>query len=121
MGGFCATVVTAGETQTLGKMPEGPPPIQEHKIALAPFYRLRSNGSKTWMERILVTFTVAAPKDRLHRDIDNPTFRKIFYELLLSGEPEATIRAQAVDHLQKQVGMKVDPAVEISRSFLIVR
>ena len=95
--------------------------MQEHQIALAPFYRLQSYGSKAWIERILVTFTMAAPKNCLKYDFNDPTFRKMFFELLQSGEPEATIQAQAVAHLKRQVGMQIAPAVQISRSVLIVR
>lgn len=115
------TAAVPGQSQTLGEMSEGLPPMQEHKIALDPFYRLQSNGSRVWMERILVTFTIEAPKNFLSQDFNNPVFRKMFYELLQSGEPEAIIQAQAVDRLKQQVGSKIDPAVQISRSVLIVR
>jgi len=102
-------------------LPEGQPPMQEHKLALDPFYRLQSNGSRVWMERILVIFTLTAPQNNLQHDVNKPTFRKMVYELLQSGEPEATIQAQAVDRLKRQVGTEIDPAVQISRSVLIVR
>lgn len=109
------------EKQAPKEMPEGHPPLQEQRITLAPFYCLQSNSSRVWMERILVTFTLAEPKKCLQHDLDNPTFRKLFYELLQSGEPEAIIQAQALDQVKRQVGIKVDPLVQISRSVLIVR
>lgn len=114
-------VAVKGESQAPGETPGGSPPMQEHKIALAPFYRLQSNGSNVWVERTLVTLNITAPRNCLQQDFDNPTFRKMFYELLQSGEPEATIQAQAVNHVKRQGGMKDDPAVQISRSILIVR
>jgi hypothetical protein len=109
------------ESQTPGETAAGPSPIQEHHIALPPFYYLQSNGSQVWVERILVTFTMAAPQNGFKHDLDSPTFRKLFYELLQSGESDATIQAQAVTHLKGQGEMQVDPAVQISRSVLIVR
>ena len=73
------------------------------------------------MERILVTFSLAAPATSLKHDFDNPTFRKKLYELLRSGEPEATIQTEAVSHLQRQVGEEIDSMVQVSPSVLIVR
>ena len=109
------------EAQSQGAIHDKTPPIQEQKIALPPFFRLQSNGSKVWVERILVTFTMALPKNHLEYDFDNPTFRNMFYDLFQLGELETNIQAQAVAELKRQVGMNVKPAVEISRSVLIMR
>ena len=114
-------VAAKEEAQSQSKIHYGTPPIQEQKIALNPFFRLQSNGSKVWVERILVTFTMASPKNHLEYDFDSPTFRKMFYDLFQSGELETNIQAQAVAELKRQVGMNVKPAVEISRSVLIMR
>jgi len=113
--------VANGESRVAEEMPEGPPLIPERRVALAPFYLLQSKGSKVWMERILVNFSLAAPANRLKHDLDNPTFRKKLYELLRSGEPEATIQTEAVAHLRRQVGEEIDPTVQVNRSVLIVR
>lgn len=114
-------VAAKEEAQSQSNIHYGTPPIQEQKIALNPFFRLQSNGSKVWVERILVTFTMALPKNHLEYDFDSPTFRKMFYDLFQSGELETNIQAQAVAELKRQVGMNVKPAVEISRSVLIMR
>lgn len=114
------TAIPEGESRVSMEMPEGPPPIPERRIALAPFYLFQSKGSKVWMERILVNFSLAAPANRLKHDFDNPTFRKKLYELLRSGEPEAAIQTESLAHLQRQVGEEIEPTVQVSRSVLIV-
>jgi hypothetical protein len=97
------------------------PPIQEQKIVLYPFFRLQKKGSKAWVERILVTFRMAVPKDSLTYDFNNPSFRKMLYDLLQSGEPETTIQAQAVASLNRQLEKNIDATAQISRSVIIVR
>jgi len=122
---FICSVVFAsrldGPTRAFAETPDGPASIQEQKITVSPFFCLQSNGSKVWVERILVTFMVSASQNRLPDNLDNPTMRKMIYELLQSGEPPDTIQTQAVAHVQRQTGMKVSPTVQISRSVLIVR
>jgi hypothetical protein len=98
----------------------GMPPIYEQKIILHPFFRLQKKDSKAWIERILVTFLMSAPKDSLTYDFNNPTFRKILYDLLQSGEPENNIKAQAVAMLNRQLEKKIDATAQISRSVIIV-
>ncbi|MEJ2069966.1 MAG: hypothetical protein P8X65_12240 [Syntrophobacterales bacterium] len=115
------TTAVSSATGALAEIPDGPPLIQEQKITISPFFRLHSNGSKVWVERLLVTFMVAAPKNCLPDNLDNPTLRKTIYDLLQSGETAATIQTQAVTHVQRQTGMKLRPTVQISRSVLIVR
>jgi hypothetical protein len=110
-----------GATRAQAEVPDGPPRRQEQKIALTPFFRLRSNGSRVWVERILVTFLVAAPRNCLPKNFDNPTLRKMINDLIQSGEPAATIQTKAVAQVQRQTEMKVQPTVQISRSVLIVR
>jgi hypothetical protein len=102
------------------EIPQGTPPIQEQKIVLHPFFRLQKKDSKAWVERILVTFLIAVPKDSLTYDFNNPTFRKILYDLLQSGEPEDTIQAQAVATLNHQLEKNIDATAQISRSVSIV-
>ena len=117
--GFSSNLDAA--TRAHAEIPDGPALIQEQKINVSPFFRLQSNGSKVWVERILVTFMVAAPQNVLPDSFNNPTLRKMIYDLLQSGEPAATIQTQAGAHVQRQTGMKVRPSVQISRSVLIVR
>ena len=99
---------------------ESIPPIYEQKIILHPFFRLQKKDSKAWIERILVTFLMAVPKDSLTYDFNNPNFRKVLYDLLQSGEPEANIQAQAVATLNRQLEKKIDATAQISRSVIIV-
>ena len=99
---------------------ESIPPIYEQKIILHPFFRLQKKDSKAWIERILVTFLMAVPKDSLTYDFNNPNFRKVLYDLLQSGEPEASIQAQAVATLNRQLEKKIDGTAQISRSVIIV-
>ena len=108
-------------TRVPAEIPDGPALIQEQEITVSPFFRLQSNGSRVWVERILVTFMVAAPKNVLLDSFTNPTLRKMIYDLLQSDETAATIQTQAVAQVQRQTGMKVRPTVQISRSVLIVR
>jgi hypothetical protein len=100
---------------------EGAPPIQEQKIILHPFFRLQKKGSKAWVERILVTFLMVIPQDSLKYDFNNPTFRKILYDLLQSGEPETAVQAQAVATLNRQLEKNIEATAQISRSVIIVR
>jgi hypothetical protein len=102
------------------KIQGGQPPIEEQKIVLHPFFRLQKKDSKAWVERILVTFLTAVPKDSLTYDFNNPTFRKILYDLLQSEESEANIQAQAVATLNRQLDKKIDATAQISRSVIIV-
>jgi hypothetical protein len=112
----------ASETvQSQKEIPEGTPPIQEQKIVLHPFFRLQKKGSRAWVERIFVTFLMAVPKDSLTYDFNNPTFRRMLYDLLQSGEPETTIQAKAVAGLNHQLEMNIDATAQISRSVIIVR
>lgn len=94
---------------------------QAHKFVLPPFYQLQRKDSKIWMERILVTFLTAMPKDGLNDDLNNVNFRKMVYELLQSGAPAPTIQSQAVAGLSRQLGRAVEATVQISRSVIIVR
>jgi hypothetical protein len=110
-----------GATRAQTEIPDGPPRRQEQEIALTPFFRLRSSGSRVWVERILVTFLVTAPSNCLPKNFDNPTLRKTIYDLLQSGEPAATMQTKAVAQVQRQTEMKIPPSVQISRSVLIVR
>ena len=113
--------VTANDAIPAAEIPDGSAPVQEQKLVISPFFRLQSNGSKVWVERILVTFMVAAPKNCLPDNLDNPALRKMIYDLLQLGELETTIQTQALAHVQRQTGMNVRPTVKISRSVLIVR
>jgi hypothetical protein len=113
-----------GATETVQgqqKIADGIPPIQEQRIVLYPFFRLQKKDSKAWVERILVTFLVAVPKDSLTYDFNNPNFRKMLYDLLQSGEPETIIQAQAVASLNRQLGKNIDATAQISRAVIIVR
>ena len=103
------------------EIPEGTTPIQEQKIILHPFFRLQKKESKAWVERILVTFLMVIPKDSLKYDFNNPTFRKILYDLLQSEEPETAIQAQAVTTLNRQLEKNIEATAQISRSVIIVR
>jgi hypothetical protein len=103
------------------KITEGTPPIQEQMVVLYPFFRLQKKGDKVWVERILVTFLMTVPKDSLAYDFNNPSFRKMLYDLLQSGEPETTIQAQAVASLHRQLEKNIDATAHISRSVIIVR
>ncbi len=111
-----APAAVEGQKET----PQTTPPIQEQKIVLHPFFQLRKKDSKAWVERILVTFLMAVPKDSLTYDFNNPTFRKILYDLLQSEEAEDTIQAQAVATLNSQLEKNIDATAEISRSVIIV-
>jgi len=99
---------------------ESVPPIYEQKIILHPFFRLQKKDSKAWIERILVTFLMTVPKGSLSYDFNNPNFRKILYDLLQSGEPEADIQTQAVATLNRHLEKKIDATAQISRSVIIV-
>lgn len=107
--------------QDQGETLAGSPPIQEQKIVLPPFFRLQRKDSTAWVERIIVTFTMALPQDSLKHDLNSPTFRKLVYDLLLSGESEPDIQARALAGLERQLGIDVDAAVQVTRSVMIVR
>lgn len=114
-------MIASGATRAQVEVPDVSHLIQEHKITLSPFYLIQRNGSNVWVERILVTFTAALQNNSLKYDFDNPTFRKVFYNLMQSGESETIIQAQSVAELKRQIGMNVDPNVQISRSVLVMR
>ena len=107
--------------QAQQQITEGSPPIQEQQVVLYPFFRLQKKGSKAWVERILVSFRLAVPQDSLTFDFNNPSFRKILYDLLQSGESETTIQARAVASLNRQLDKHIDAIAQISRSVIIVR
>jgi hypothetical protein len=97
------------------------PPEQAQKFILPPFYQLQRKDSKVWIERIIVTFLMAMPKDGLKDDLNNANFRKMVYELLQSGAPATAIQSQAVAGLSRQLGKTVEGTVQVSRSVIIVR
>jgi hypothetical protein len=115
------TLAPRGAVQVTGETLAGTPPIQEQVVVLDPFFLIRKKGAKVWVERILVTIALAMPKNTFNHDLNSPAFRKIFYELLQSGEPETAIQAQAVAGVHRQMGMAVDARVHLSRDILIVR
>uniref|UniRef100_A0A7C3UX52 Uncharacterized protein n=1 Tax=Desulfobacca acetoxidans TaxID=60893 RepID=A0A7C3UX52_9BACT len=86
-----------------------------------PFFQLRSKDSKFWIERIIVTFLTASPKEALKDALNGPAFRMKIYDLLQSEEPEPVIRDQILAGLGQQLGMRTKTTVEISRSIMIVR
>jgi hypothetical protein len=95
-----------------------PPPLEEHRVDLAPFFLLQQKGPYVWLERVIVRFMMAAPKDAL-KDMHSPKFRKIIYELLHSGKPAALVQEQAVAGLNRQLNMNLEATVQVSRSVII--
>ena len=94
---------------------------KEKKIVLPPFFQPQKKDSRMWVERIIITFLMAMPKDLLKYDFNNPTFRKMLYDMLLSEEPDTAIKSQVLSSLNKQLGINVDATIQISRSTIIVR
>ena len=128
LGAFGAFSVSANatprvpeSTQGQEEIAHGVPSNQEQKIVLSPFFRLQKRDSNVWIERILVTFLMARPLDGLKYDLNNPAFRKAIYDLLQSEELGRAIESQAMNALNRQLGMNVDATVQISRSVIIVR
>jgi hypothetical protein len=93
---------------------------REERIVLSPFFQLRRKGSKIGIERIIVTLLMAMPTDCVKYDFNNPTFRKMFYDLLQSEKQESYIQSQFVANLSRQLKLDIDAAVQVSRSFIIV-
>jgi hypothetical protein len=128
LGAFWGFSVSANATpgapesaQGQKEIAHGVPSNQAQKIVLSPFFRLQKRDSKVWIERILVTFLMARPLDCLKYDLNNPAFRKAIDDLLQSEEPGRAIESQAMNALNRQLGMNVDATVQISRSVIIVR
>jgi len=128
LGGFGAFSVSANATpgvlesaQGQKEIAHGVPSNQAQKIVLSPFFRLQKRDSKVWIERILVTFLMARPLDCLKYDLNNPAFRKAIDDLLQSEELGRAIESQAMNALNRQLGMNVNATVQISRSVIIVR
>jgi hypothetical protein len=98
----------------------GVPLNQEQKIVLSPFFQLQRKGPMVGIERIIITLLMTMPKDCVKYDFNSPTFRKMFYDLLQSEKQEIDIQSQAVDNLNRQLGLNIDAAVQVSRSLIIV-
>jgi hypothetical protein len=64
---------------------------------------------------------MARPLDYLKYDLNNPAFRKAIDDLLQSEEPGRAIESQAMNALNRQLGMNVDATVQLSCSVIIVR
>jgi hypothetical protein len=101
------------------KIPDDLPPLEEHREDLAPFFLLQQKGPHVWLERVIVRFMTAAPKDSL-KDLNNPNLRRIIYELLHSRKPEAMLQEQVVAGLNRQLNMDLEASVQVSRSVIIV-
>ena len=116
-----ATIGVEGPAVVQGpkKIPDGLPPLEEHRVDLAPFFLLQQKGPHVWLERVIVRFMMAAPKDSL-KDVHSPNFRKIIYELLHSGKPAAQVQEKAVAGLNRQLNMNLEATVQVSRSVIIV-
>ena len=112
-----AQEVMKGQKGTTDEVPSD----KEHMMVLSPFFQLQKKDSKVWIERIIVTFLMTMPKDCHKHDLNSPTFRKMFYDLLQSEKPETAIQSQAVVSLSRELGMNIDATVQISRSVIIVR
>ncbi|MFZ2087361.1 MAG: hypothetical protein WAU47_02195, partial [Desulfobaccales bacterium] len=100
---------------------DGHPPLEELRLDLAPFFLFQQKGPHVWIERVIVTFLMAAPKNTLKYDINNSNFRKMIYELLHSGKPEPAVQDQAMDNLNRQLNINLETTMQISRSVIIVR
>jgi len=100
---------------------DGHPPLEELRLDLAPFFLFQQKGPHVWVERVIVTFLMAAPKNTLKYDINNSNFRKMIYELLHSGKPEPAVQDQAMDNLNRQLNINLETTMQISRSVIIVR
>jgi len=107
---------TVREIQTKA---QGTPPIQEQVIVLDPFFLIRQQGAKVWVERIIATLALTTPEHTVKQDLNGPIIRKMLYDLVQSGEPEDSCRMQAVAGLQRHLGVEAE--VHLSRSILIVR
>lgn len=107
--------------QTRSESPGAPLKMRWQNVTLDPFFLLRGEGAKAWVERVIVTLQVAVEKNCPKIDITGPTCRKALYDLLLSGQPEVAIKHQALTSLNRQAKMEAVAAIDISRSILIVR
>lgn len=123
-----AGAVPQDKVAAVPKVPQGQKEItadntldKEKKIVLTPFFQPQRKDSRIWIERIIVTLLMAMPKDIPKYDLNNPTFRKMLYDLLLQDEPDAAIKSQVTASLSKQLGMPIDATIQISRSTIIVR
>jgi hypothetical protein len=123
-----AEAVPQDKVAAVPKVPQGQREItadstldKEKKIVLAPFFQPQRKDSRIWIERIIVTLLMAMPKDLPKYDLNNPTFRKMLYDLLLQDEPDAAIKSKVTASLSKQIGMPIDATIQISRSTIIVR
>ncbi len=75
---------------------------KEKQLVLPPFFQPQKKDSRIWIERIIITFLMAMPKDLLKYDFNNPTFRKMLYDMLQSEEPDTAIKFQVLSSLNKQ-------------------
>jgi len=107
--------------QTRGESTGTPLKMQRQNVTLDPFFLLGGEGAKAWVERIIITLQVAVEKNCPQIDLTGPNFRKALYDLLLSGQPEAAIKQQALASLNQQAKREAVAAIDISRSILIVR
>jgi hypothetical protein len=107
--------------QARGESTKAPLKMQRQNVTLDPFFLLRGEGAKAWVERIIITLQVAVEKNCPQIDLTGPNFRKALYDLLLSGQPEAVIKQQALASLNQQAKREAVAAIDISRSILIVR
>ena len=94
---------------------------KDKKIVLPPFFQPQKKDSRMWIERIIITFLMAMPKDLPKYDFNSPTLRKMLYDMLLSEEPDTAIKSQVLSSLNKQLGINIDATIQISRSTIIVR
>jgi hypothetical protein len=117
-----ATIIPRAENEVSGHhMLNEAAPNQHQKIVLSPFFLLQKKDARVWIERIIVTFTVALPKNCHQDDLNSPACRKILYELLRSQEQEVSIPSQALAGLSHILGINLDGTMQISRSTIIDR
>jgi hypothetical protein len=99
-----------------------PPAVQPlHPLVLDPFYLVREEDSRCWVERVLVEVEMAGLDPHAPLDLSAPEYRKVLYEYLNSKESGHFSESEVRNALNQQARGEVVRTVRISRSTLIVR
>lgn len=98
-----------------------PPDRPWQNVTLDPFFILRGEKGKVWVERIIVVLQITVERVSPKLDVTGPSIRTALYDLFRSGQPETNIKKQALASLNQQAKRKAVTTMNISRSILIVR
>ncbi|MEW6386695.1 MAG: hypothetical protein AB1491_04170 [Thermodesulfobacteriota bacterium] len=102
-------------------LPQSPPSPPHETVTLDPFYLLREEGNRVWVERCLVTLELNRRDRPKEIDLTGPGLRAVIYGLLNSDTHLDELLPKTMNSINKFLRGNVVADVKMSRSVLLLR